>query len=625
MLQVSNLTYQYPDTSHPVLKDVSFDLETGQVLLLAGGTGAGKSTLCYALAGFVPHFFNGEIEGGVMVAGRSMRESALGEWVKDVGLVLQNPFNQISGARTTVFEEVAFGLENLGIPREEMGQRVRDVLAQLEIEELAERSPYALSGGQQQRVAIASVLAMRPELLVLDEPTAQLDPEGTAEVFAVVRGLAERGTTVVLATHQLAEVAPFVTHALVLHQGEVVRFGTARKILRDTALATFGIEPPLYVTIGSAIGQTPPPLTPDEFSIPSPVTARLPDFYPFVVPTIPIDPVAPMPVTVEHISFAYPSGVQALQDVSVSFAPGQITAIIGANGAGKSTLARTLNGLLRPASGRIQVGDWDIATRKTHEVARQVGYLFQNPDDQLFKSTVWEEVAFAPKNFEKNGKTSPPDPLSVAERGGMGEMRNEKRETATHPLAPSQEGEPDTLQAHVSSPVALARGMDTNMGTGWVEQMVARALELTGLTEFAESHPYDLHPIQRRWVALASVLAGGAPILILDEPTSGFDLHDKARLAGLCFGLQEAGYTLLVVSHDMQLVAELADEVIVLAGGCVVGQGTPGEIFGDDALMSQVDGILPPIAQLAKRVGLPSDVVRAKDFVANLKSESPAS
>lgn len=596
MLQVTKLTYQYPDTSHPVLKGISFGLEKGQVLLVAGGTGAGKSTLCYTLAGFVPHFFNGDIEGDVALAGRSMRQSVLGEWVKDVGLVLQNPFNQISGARMTVFEEVAFGLENLGVPREEMGERVRAVLAQLEIEHLAERSPYALSGGQQQRVAIASVLAMRPELLVLDEPTAQLDPEGTAEVFAVVRGLAERGTTVVLATHQLAEVAPFVTHTLVLHQGEMVRFGKADEILRDTALAQFGVEPPLYVIVGTAVGQTPPPLTAAEFA-PSPRshTAPLPVYYPFQIPVIEIDPVAPMPVTVEGVAFAYPSGVQALQNVSVTFTPGEITAIIGANGAGKSTLARTLNGLLRPQSGTIRVGDWDIRTHKTHEVARRVGYLFQNPDDQLFKSTVWEEVAFAPKNFAQRG-----------ERGG--ESRGGSR--TLEELQP-QKGDPPA----VGSP---------NPKTT-VEAAVARALELTGLAEVAESHPYDLHPIQRRWVALASVLAGGAPVLILDEPTSGFDLNDKTRLAGLCLGLRAAGYTVLVVSHDMQLVAELADRVVVMDGGRVAGQGTPGAIFGDDILMSQVDGILPPIAQVSRKVGLPSEVVRARDFVAEIqrKGDTP--
>jgi energy-coupling factor transporter ATP-binding protein EcfA2 len=565
MLEVTALTYQYPDTRQPVLKDISFGLEKGQVLLVVGGTGAGKSTLCYALAGFVPHFFNGDIAGDVTLAGRSMRQTVLGEWVKDVGLVLQNPFNQISGARMTVFEEVAFGLENLGVPREEMGERVRAVLAQLEIEALAERSPYALSGGQQQRVAIASVLAMRPTLLVLDEPTAQLDPEGTTDVFAVVRGLAERGTTVVLATHQLAEVAPFVTHALVLHQGEVVRFGAADGILRDTALASFGVEPPLYVSVGAALGQSPPPLTAADFTPPSPpLHLPLPAYYPFQITPLAIDPVAPMPVTVEGISFAYPSGIEALQEVSVAFTPGTITAIIGANGAGKSTLARTLNGLLRPQRGTVRVGAWDIRTHKTHEVARRVGYLFQNPDDQLFKSTVWEEVAFAPKNFLKNG-----------------ERRAESGETT-------------------------------------VEVAVARALALTELTEFAESHPYDLHPIQRRWVALASVLAGGAPVLILDEPTSGFDLNDKSRVAGLIFGLRAAGYTLLVVSHDMQLVAELADTVIVMEGGRVVGQGTPGQVFGNDALMSQVDGILPPIAQLARKVGLPADVVRAREFVSTI-------
>jgi energy-coupling factor transporter ATP-binding protein EcfA2 len=565
MLYITNLTYAYPDTDRPALSGISFTVERGQVLLVAGGTGAGKSTLCYALAGFVPHFFNGTLEGDIALGEQYMRSAVLGEWVKRVGLVLQNPFNQISGARATVFEEVAFGLENLGIPRAEMGQRVGEVLEQLEIAHLAERSPYALSGGQQQRVAIASVLAMQPEVLVLDEPTAQLDPDGTAEVFEVVRTLAQRGTTVVIATHQLAEVAPFVTHALVLHQGAVVRMGVADEILRDVTLATYGVEPPLYASLGTAVGRNPPPLSAKEFRVvrnTTDATITPPAYYPFTLPTVEVETVAPMPVAVEGLTFAYPSGVRALEGVSGTFTPGTITAIIGANGAGKSTLARTLNGLLRPQQGMIQIGDMNTATRKAHEVARRVGYLFQNPDDQLFKPTVQQEVAFAPTNFygKDNAK---------------------------------------------------------------VTQAVARALALTHLTDAADSHPYDLHPIQRRWVALAGVLAGGAPVLILDEPTSGFDLVDKTRLTGLCMGLRAAGYTLIVVSHDMQLVAELADTVVVMNAGRVVAHATPGAVFGDAALMSQIDGILPPVAQVAQAVGLSPDIVRVRDFLAVVNDTSP--
>jgi energy-coupling factor transporter ATP-binding protein EcfA2 len=333
MLQLSHLTYIYPDTDTPVLHDITFSLEAGDILLLAGGTASGKSTLCYALAGFVPHFFKGEMAGEVRLAGRSTQECALGEWVQQVGLVLQNPFNQISGARMTVFEEVAFGLENLGVPRAEIGPRVEAVLETLEIAHLADRSPYALSGGQMQRVAIASILVLRPRLLVLDEPTAQLDPEGTEEVFTVVRALAEQGATVVLATQQLAEAASFVTHALVLDRGRVALLGVAREVLSDPRLPEWRVEPPVYASLAARLNVSPP--LPVTYEQALPVfrqldssswanTSHQPPRERKQMPPVP--PATPTPVEVHDLVFTYPSGVTALRGVSLRLEPGQVTA-----------------------------------------------------------------------------------------------------------------------------------------------------------------------------------------------------------------------------------------------------------------------------------------------------------
>ncbi|MBA3531316.1 MAG: ABC transporter ATP-binding protein, partial [Ardenticatenales bacterium] len=254
MLRVTDLTYRYPDTDTAALHDITFSLAAGDLLLLAGANGSGKSTLCYALGGFAPHFFNGEITGDVTLGELSMRATPLGEWVQQVGLVLQNPFNQLSGARLTVFEEVAFGLENLGVSRAEMGERVRAILQQLEISELAERSPYALSGGQMQRVAIASILVLRPRLLVLDEPTAQLDPQGSTDLFALLQALAGQGSTIVLATHDLAQAAPFASTTLVLHRGRIALHGKTSTVLDDPRLAAWGVEPPLYTTLAAGAG-----------------------------------------------------------------------------------------------------------------------------------------------------------------------------------------------------------------------------------------------------------------------------------------------------------------------------------------------------------------------------------
>src|SRR5687768_10123971 len=198
IVNLQNITYKYPLTDVPVLRNLSLQVEEGEFVAIIGPNGAGKSTLCYTLAGFVPHFFKGELIGTVEVAGIQSHNSALSEWVLNVGLAFQNPFNQISGAKFTVFEELAFGLENIGIPREEMKRRVEDAMRLTGIRDLADRSPYSLSGGQQQRVALTSILVMQPKVLVLDEPTSQMDPIGTREVFGVIRKMAEQGMTVIL-------------------------------------------------------------------------------------------------------------------------------------------------------------------------------------------------------------------------------------------------------------------------------------------------------------------------------------------------------------------------------------------------------------------------------------------
>jgi energy-coupling factor transport system ATP-binding protein len=247
MIELSGVTYTYPLTDAPALRDVSLSVPPGQFCAVVGANGAGKSTLCYTVAGFVPHFYHGQLAGTVRVAGVDVPASTLGKLAGTVGLVFANPFNQISGARFTVREEIAFGLENLGVPRPEMVGRIDEALALTGLAELAERSPYALSGGQQQRLVLASVLAMHPTVLVLDEPTSQLDPAGTREVFAVLAELAHRrGTTVLLTEHKLEWPAVYAERVVVLHEGRIVRDGAPREVFGDPALAGYGVAPARY-------------------------------------------------------------------------------------------------------------------------------------------------------------------------------------------------------------------------------------------------------------------------------------------------------------------------------------------------------------------------------------------
>ncbi|MBX7233689.1 MAG: energy-coupling factor ABC transporter ATP-binding protein [Caldilineales bacterium] len=247
MIEIEGLTYSYPAATQPALHDLSLSIPAGQFCALLGANGAGKSTLCYAISGFVPHFYRGQMEGKIQVAGIGIGGASLADLAGVVGLVFSNPFNQITGACYTVAEEIAFGLENLGLPRAEMHARIDHVLALAGLAELAARSPFALSGGQQQRLALASILAMQPQVLVLDEPTSQLDPAGAREVFAMLAALAaERGTTVVLASHALEWVAVFADRVIVLENGGILADGAPADVLTAPALEVSGVGATRY-------------------------------------------------------------------------------------------------------------------------------------------------------------------------------------------------------------------------------------------------------------------------------------------------------------------------------------------------------------------------------------------
>lgn len=249
LVNIRDLTYQYPVTDHPALKGINLDIQQGEFVAVIGPNEAGKSTLSYAISGFIPHFFRGSMQGTVEVDGRKSEDATLPEWVLEVGLAFQNPFNQISGSKFTVFEEIAFGLENIGIPREEMKRRVRESMEMTGISDLGERSPYALSGGQQQRVALASILVMKPKVLVLDEPTSQLDPIGTRQVFEVIRKMSNRGMTVLMTEHKMEWIAEYADRVIALHEGEIILRGTPQQVLTSPQLQELGFGLSRYTSV----------------------------------------------------------------------------------------------------------------------------------------------------------------------------------------------------------------------------------------------------------------------------------------------------------------------------------------------------------------------------------------
>jgi energy-coupling factor transporter ATP-binding protein EcfA2 len=249
IIELNDFSFQYTTGKQPALQHVSLSVEEGEFIAIIGPNGSGKSTLCDTIAGFVPHFFKGETSGSVKVDGVETLSSTLAEMVLHAGLVFQNPFNQISGSKFTVYEEIAFGLENLGVPGGEMAGRIEEVMALTGIKDLADRSPYALSGGQQQRVALASILVMQPRVMVLDEPTSQLDPIGTREVFQVVRSMTSKGITIVMAEHKVEHIAAFADRVIVLDEGKILLQGTARDTLTDPLLPERGVGVSRFTTV----------------------------------------------------------------------------------------------------------------------------------------------------------------------------------------------------------------------------------------------------------------------------------------------------------------------------------------------------------------------------------------
>ena len=249
MINIENLKYKYPDTDRLALDGISLSVAPGEFIGIVGPNGAGKSTLCQAMVGLVPQFYHGAYGGTVRVADCLADQVPVQNLCEKVGLIFQNPFNQLSGARDTVYGEVAYGLQNLGIEREEMKTRIEKVLRQLDIWQYRDRNPFDLSGGQMQRVAIASILVMEPEVVILDEPTSQLDPEGTEEVFKVVDDLARTGRTIIMVEQKLEKMAKYCDKLVLMQKGKMVAFDIPEKIFAREDLEEIGMEPPVFVKI----------------------------------------------------------------------------------------------------------------------------------------------------------------------------------------------------------------------------------------------------------------------------------------------------------------------------------------------------------------------------------------
>jgi energy-coupling factor transporter ATP-binding protein EcfA2 len=567
LIEIEDLTFSYTSQQHePALRNLSCSIEQGSFVGITGLAEAGKSSFCRLIAGYIPHFFHGEFSGKVSVAGTDTRETTIGELAEKVGFVFENPFDQLTGASLTVLEEAAFALENMGLSREEIRPRAEKSLSQVGMEDLTDRHPQQLSGGQSQRLALASVLAVQPEVFILDEPTSQLDPLGVEEVFDVISDMHSRGDTVIVVSQDLDHLAIHADRLIVIDKGKIRWDGEPRKVLLEAAEIRYPIQIPDVFEISRnlrAAGRislgSPLPLTVEEAatelssieergSAAQTIAAGRTSRH---LPGSKVE--GSKGLVFEDVYYDYPTGVSAIRGVSLSL-DGGCVCLVGQNGAGKTTFAKHLNGLLRPTRGCVLVRGKDTREYRVAELAREVGLVFQNPDDQLFRSTVEEEVRFGPDN--------------------------------------------------------VGAGHDE------AKRLVGSAIELMGLEAVREKKPHDLGVAERKRIATASVIAMNTPVVVLDEPTGGQDAEGIDLLGHLVGHLVEQGKLVLVVTHDVKFAGRYADRVIALHQGRVLLDDGPRTVFAQDEALARTHVEPPAVTRLGKLLGLDETLLSPEELLA---------
>ncbi|MFI2210673.1 ABC transporter ATP-binding protein [Streptomyces sp. NPDC020141] len=558
MIRFDAVSVTYAEAERPALQGLDLTVPEGELVLLVGPSGVGKSTLLGTVSGLVPHFSGGALRGRVTVDGRDTRTHPPRELADLVGTVGQDPLAHF--VTDTVEDELAYGMESLGLAPDVMRRRVEETLDLLGLAELRERPIATLSGGQRQRVAIGSVLTPHPKVLVLDEPTSALDPAAAEEVLAVLQRLVhDLGTTVLMAEHRLERVVHYADQVILLPgPGQPPVMGAPAEIMALSpvhppvvALGRLAGWDPLPLSVRDArrraaalrerlAGLTPPapgrPDVPAPAGLPEPAPEpaarrsllRMPGRRPRTPEPAPVPPAGSDTAALDGLTVRR-GRVTALHDVTLSLAPGETVALMGRNGAGKSTLLSALVGLLEPTAGSVTVGGLTPHRSEPSRLIRRVALVPQEPRDLLYADTVAAECTAADADAD-----APP--------GSCRALVDE--------LLP---GVPDT------------------------------------------AHPRDLSEGQRLALALALVLTGRPPLLLLDEPTRGLDYAAKARLVTVLQGLAARGHTIVLATHDVELAAELAHRVVILADGEIVADGPTAEIVvSSPAFAPQVAKILAP-------------------------------
>ncbi len=546
---LEDVSFAYAGADRDALRGVSFELRPGEMVGVMGASGAGKSTLAKCLNRIVPRFEDGHFRGVVRIGGRALDGDRVCDVAPLVGMVFQDFEAQLFS--TNVMHEVAFAMEQVGMPRHEIAARIRPALAAVGLAGFDNRDPTSLSGGEKQRLAIASVLALRPAVVVLDEPTSDLDPEGKAEVFALIHRMRAQGLSLIVIEHEAEELRN-CDRIVLLRDGEIIAHAPPLEVMPQLdLLEACGVHPPDINRVLDTLGIKLHAASVDQAE--TIIRARFPRL-PAVfeeLSAIAPHPASPPAATgaqpppllrVDHLNFNYPFGPRVLDDVTIEIIAGEFLAIIGQNGSGKTTLAKQIVGLIPPSGGTITIAGRDRAALSPAETAHEIGYVFQNPDHQIFAATVGDEVAFGPRNFG----------FDSAE---------------------------------------IARRSD-------------EVLRAVNLSDARDRDPFLLSKGERQRLAVASVLALRPRLLILDEPTTGLDYREQRRMMALVSDLNRAGIAIVMITHTPWLVAEYARRVVLMRKGRVMFDGPVRGFFDRGELLANSSFHPPEATKLGRRFGL---------------------
>lgn len=554
IIKLDDVSFSYGHEAQNALDHVSLAIEKGEFVGVIGPSGAGKSTLAAVMSGAIPHHYTGQLFGATLVDDRDTCEITLTDISRVVGSVLQDIDAQM--VAPIVEDEMLFGLENFGIPHDQIEERISQTLTTVGISDLRHREIATLSGGQKQKVAIAAIIAMAPNVLVLDEPTAALDPASSTLVFDTLRQInREHGITVVVIEQKVALLSKYCSRVLVMADGKLAFDGEPHQVFAHASeLRQMGVDSPRVARIANSlaeVGLLPSDQAPclnvseahqlissllaDAASKDAP--ADVPETSPHI-PAVPRGVNQEPVVELTDVTFAYPHGGASVSNLNMCVYPGELVGIIGQNGAGKTTLTKLLNGLLHPASGTVRMAGMNTADVPTSAIAAKCATLFQNPDRQLCRDTVLDEVAFG-------------------------------------------------LELH-------------GVGTDEARQRARVAAERFGLP--LDESPFSLSRGQRQMVALASVVVLDPQVVLLDEPTSGLDYRECMTVMETVSEMAERGCAVIMVCHDMEVVSDFAQRLVVMADGRILERGDANRIFADDALMRAAYVEPPQVVALSKEL-----------------------